>query len=146
MSEFSMARYKKDKRGLGSDEDDQRARDYIDIPGSEVFKVKEVPADLMTEKVIYDKLHGILSVFGNKLLKKIANEPALWGADAIVRNHTEQELLAMIEGKTEKDLVDGHEETKFRAIVEELDRRLWKYKNYLKNLQKGKGVSLRLVK
>jgi hypothetical protein len=146
MSEFSMASSRKEIPKWDNDESDQQKKGYIDTSGFEVPGAKEVPADLIGESILYNKLQAILSKFGNRLLKKIAHEPELWGADAIVRNHNEQELLAMIEGKTEKDLVDGHEETKFRAIVEELDRRLWKYKNYLKNLPKAKGRSLRSVK
>ena len=56
--------------------------------------------------------------------------------EKLLKNERPEELLAKIEGTKEADW--ARRKTMFRAIVEELDLRLWEYKNFLKRLPKNK--------
>ncbi|MBP6859391.1 MAG: hypothetical protein KBC69_02080 [Candidatus Magasanikbacteria bacterium] len=114
----------------------QRRAGHIDVPESAVKEAK-VEADPYVE---YDKiLKKTLLDFGNEILELHKNSPIPGNLIDMLKNYSTKQLVDEIKDtKMENWKISG---VMFKALVEEINLRLWEIRNKSR-LSKGKGASI----
>lgn len=114
----------------------QRRAGHVDVPENAIKEVK-LEADPYVE---YNKiLKKILLDFGNEILELHRNSPIPGNLVDMLKNYSTEQLVNEIKNtKIENWKISG---VMFKAIVEEIDLRLWEIKNKSK-FSKDKGGSI----